>query len=143
MPAHAHYRPGLRPWAWWKWNAPELRRVVGRDLAEDDEADCFDDRLPAAEDSNLPEWAKAKPTLESRLSMTAMFTRMNTGYLQRLDLLFAEEKAIFKKYGSMITVYDVQQGERGKCVRCWEWVREIAAMIDFDLDGSLQRYEFW
>lgn len=68
---------------------------------------------------------------------------MNTGYLQRLDLLFAEEKAIFKKYGSMITVYDVQQGERGKCVRCWEWVREIAAMIDFDLDGSLQRYEFW
>ena len=75
--------------------------------------------------------------------MTAMFTRMNTGYLQRLDLLFAEEKAIFKKYGSMITVYDVQQGERGKCVRCWEWVREIAAMIDFDLDGSLQRYEFW
>lgn len=68
---------------------------------------------------------------------------MNTGYLQRLDLLFAEEKAIFKKYGSMINVYDVQQGERGKCVRCWEWVREIAAMIDFDLDGSLQRYEFW
>ena len=117
--------------------------MVGRDLAEDDEADCFDDRLPAADDSNLPEWAKAKPTLESRLSMTAMFTRMNTGYLQRLDLLFAEEKAIFKKYGSMITVYDVQQGERGKCVRCWEWVREIAAMIDFDLDGSLQRYEFW
>ena len=70
--------------------------MVGRDLAEDDEADCFDDRLPAADDSNLPEWAKAKPTLESRLSMTAMFTRMNTGYLQRLDLLFAEEKAIFK-----------------------------------------------
>lgn len=28
-------------------------------------------------------------------------------------------------------------------MRCWEWVREIAAMIDFDLDGSLQRYEFW
>mgnify|MGYP003579933988 CR=1 FL=1 len=32
VPAHAHYRPGLRPWAWWKWNAPELRRVVGRTL---------------------------------------------------------------------------------------------------------------
>ena len=34
--------------------------MVGRDLAEDDEADCFDDRLPAADDSNLPEWAKGK-----------------------------------------------------------------------------------
>lgn len=30
------------------------------DLAEDDKADCFDDRLPAADDSNLPEWAKGK-----------------------------------------------------------------------------------
>ena len=113
------------------------------DLAEDDKADVL---MIACQPRTIPtcrSGQKEKPTLESRLSMTAMFTRMNTGYLQRLDLLFAEEKAIFKKYGSMITVYDVQQGERGKCVRCWEWVREIAAMIDFDLDGSLQRYEFW
>lgn len=63
-------------------------------------------------------------------------------YLERLDLLFAEEKAIFKKYDSVINVY-IQQGERGKCVPCWERAREIAKKIDFDLDGAMQYYEFW
>ncbi|HEU4640409.1 MAG TPA: hypothetical protein VFS84_16260 [Candidatus Binatia bacterium] len=66
------------------------------DLAEDDKADVL---MIACQPRTIPtcrSGQKEKPTLESRLSMTAMFTRMNTGYLQRLDLLFAEEKAIFK-----------------------------------------------
>ena len=63
-------------------------------------------------------------------------------YLQRLDLLFPEEKAIFNKYDSIINVH-VQQGERGKCVPCWERAREIAKKIDFDLDGAMQHHEFW
>ena len=77
VPAHAHYRPGLRPWAWWKWDAPELRRVVGRDLDEDDEPDRFDNRLPAAEDPNLPEWAKGKTYFGKPSVYEGMFTRMN------------------------------------------------------------------
>ena len=142
VPAHAHYRPGLRPWAWWKWDAPELRRVVGRDLDEDDEADCFDDRLPAAEDPILPEWAKGKTYFGKPSVYDGYVYEDEYSYLLRLDLLFPEEKAIFKKYDSIINVY-VQQGERGKCVPCWEQAREIATKIDFDLDGALQRYEFW
>jgi hypothetical protein len=51
---HLKYSPGTRPWAWWKWEAPEMRRVVGvdRDPDDDDGTEC---PLPAFEDLNLPE----------------------------------------------------------------------------------------
>lgn len=70
--------------------------MVGRDLDEDDEADCFDDRLPAADDSNLPEWAKGKTYFGKPSVYDGYVYEDEYSYLQRLDLLFAEEKAIFK-----------------------------------------------
>jgi hypothetical protein len=63
-------------------------------------------------------------------------------YLERLDLLFPEERVIFEKYGELVNVH-VAQGERGKCAPCWERARKIAKRIDFDLDSAIQRYEFW
>jgi hypothetical protein len=50
---HLKYLPGTRPWGWWKWEAPEMRRVVGvdRDPDDDDGTEC---PLPAVEDPNLP-----------------------------------------------------------------------------------------
>jgi hypothetical protein len=62
---HLKYSPGTRPWGWRKWEAPELRRVVGREcINPDHDDDCDGDhdhgRLPADQDPNLPEWAKGK-----------------------------------------------------------------------------------
>ena len=138
VPAHAHYRPGLRPWAWWQWDAPELRHAVGRyciDAGHGDKCDGSHDTHP-----DLPEPVKTyfgTPSVGD-----GNIYEDEYAYLERLDLLLPEEKGIFKKYDSVINVY-VQQGERGKCAPCWERARVIAAKIEFDLDSAMQQYEFW
>jgi hypothetical protein len=122
VPAHAHYRPGTRPWAWWEWDAPEPRLVIKRELDPDhDDADC-----------------EGRHTDDCYV----VYYEDDYGYLARLRLLFPEEKKIFKKYGCVINV-NIQPGERGKCARCWERAREIAKKIDFDLENASQRFEFW
>ena len=148
VPMHAHYRPGLRPWAWWKFDAPEPRRVVGDDCTNpehDDDCDGNhpgDDRLPAAEDPNLPAWAKGKLYFGTPSVYDGYLYESEYDYLAERSLLFPEEIAIFDKFGSVINVR-VQSGECGKCKPCWQSARETAKKIVFDLEAAIQRYEFW
>jgi hypothetical protein len=143
VPTHAHYQPGARPWAWWEFDAPEPRHLIGRDLDED-EANGHDDnfdRLPAAEDPELPEWAK-RMYFGAPACYDGHVYEDEYNYLARLDLLYPEEKPIFKKYDAVINVY-IQPGTIGKCAPCWERAREIAKKIGFDLETAIQRFEFW
>jgi hypothetical protein len=147
VPTHAHHRPGLRPWAWWEWDAPEPRRVIQRDCLDPEHDDDCDgshgdiDRLPAAEDPKLPAWAKelyfGRPA-----SYDGFLYETQYDYLERLNLLYPEEIAIFAKYSTVINVR-MQQGELAKCDPCWDRARQIAKQIDFDLESAAQRFEFW
>jgi hypothetical protein len=138
VPAHAYYRPGLRPGAWWEWDAPEPRRVIGRDV--DEEGD--NDQLPADEDPDLPKWAKGKLYFGLPAVYDGHLYEDEYTYLARLNLLFPDEIVIFNKYDSVINV-NIPPGDAGKCAPCWKRAREIAKKIDFDLESAIQRYEFW
>jgi hypothetical protein len=86
---HVKRSPGSRPWAWWKWEATEMRRVMGldRDIVGDET-----DRLPAFEDPNLPAHFKrnyfGKPNIYD-----GFLYESEEEYLERLGLLTREEKA--------------------------------------------------
>jgi hypothetical protein len=150
LAAHVHYRPGERPWAWWGFDAPEPRRIVGWVCDEDDHDDDCDgshyavdgrDLLPAADDPDLPQWAKGM-WFGCPVTFDGHRYEDEYDYLSRLNLLLPEEKAIFEKYGCIINV-NIQSGERGKCPQCWERAQRVAREIGFDLDAATQRYEFW
>lgn len=89
---HIAREPGTRPAAWWLFDAPELRQVVGLDRAiVGDETD----RLPAGEDPNLPEWARGK-TYFGRPSIIDGFEyESQCDFLERLSLLTDHERKIF------------------------------------------------
>ena len=104
--AHAHYRPGSRPWAFWQWD----HCLMVRERHHGDE----------------------EPDRH----------QLEYEFLEHFDLLTSEEKEIFAKYASMINV-NIASGDYGRCALCWELARETAKKIDFDLEASVQRYEFW
>jgi hypothetical protein len=86
--AHIKRSPGSRPWAWWKWEAPEMRHVVGLDC---DIVGDETDRLPAFEDPNLPERFKqnyfGKPNTYDGFLYESEFD-----FLKRLHSLLPDEK---------------------------------------------------
>jgi hypothetical protein len=139
---HARRRPGDRPWAWWKWDAPELRRVIGRDRDEDEGNGHDDGRLPAAEDPNLPECAKGTYFGGPRVYDGYAYETQRE-YLERLSMLTDDEKALFEKYGDIVFAR-ISSGMFGKCEICWTDAREAAKKIDFDLDAHALPYDtFW
>jgi hypothetical protein len=89
---HIKYSPGTRPWGWWKWEAPEMHRVIAREVDPDNKGDCLDDRVPAAEDPNLPEWAKGKFYFGKPSVYAGFVYEDERDYLDRQDLLFEEER---------------------------------------------------
>ena len=86
---HIKHAPCTRPWAWWRFDAPETRRVVGIDpMIMGDETD----RLPAFEDPTLPEFFRGsyfgKPSI-----VDGFLYEDEEDYLRRLDLLLPGEEA--------------------------------------------------
>jgi hypothetical protein len=139
---HAKRRPGTRPAAWWRYDAPELRRVVGRDIDEDEENGHDDGRLPAAEDPNLPDWAKGKTYFGKPTVADGYVYESQREYLERLNLITEGEKELFKHFD--ICFVRVSAGAYGKCEECLTDAREIAKEIGFDLDGAILPDEiFW
>ena len=126
---HYQRRPGTRPAAWWKFDASELRRVLGRDVDEDEEGNGHDDgRLPAAQDPNLPDWARGKTYFGKPIVYDGFLYETEHEYLKRMDLLSTGEKEIFAKYGD-IKFVRISSGIYGKCETCWQEAREIAKDI--------------
>lgn len=107
---HIRRRPGTRPWAWWKWEAPEMRRTVGLDCADPDhDDDCDgshgcngedDGRLPAFEDPDLPAHWK-KNYFGTPNAYDGFRYETEADYLDRLGLLTkAERRALRAGYCS-------------------------------------------
>ena len=87
---HIAREPGTRPAAWWLFDAPELRQVVGLDRRiMGDETD----RLPAGEDPNLPEWARENLLRDARIYDGFVYEDQ-AEYLERLSLLTEHERKI-------------------------------------------------
>lgn len=141
---HYQRRPGTRPAAWWKFDALELRRLVGRDVDEDEKGNGHDDgRLPAAQDPNLPDWARGKTYFGKPIVYDGFLYETEHEYLKRMDLLSTGEKEIFAKYGD-IKFVRISSGIYAKCETCWQEAREIAKDIRFDLGAVALPYEiFW
>jgi hypothetical protein len=142
---HSKRRPATRPAGWWRFDAPELRRCLGRDRDDDDddEGNGHDDgRLPAAEDPNLPEWAKGTYLGRPRVDDGYAYETQRE-YLERLGLLSDDEKMLLEKYGDIVFVR-ISSGDYGECEPCWTKAREVAKKIDFDLDPQVLPYDtFW
>jgi hypothetical protein len=84
--AHIKHEPHTRPWAWWKWEAQEMRRVVGRDKS------VGNGRLPAFEDPHLPEWCKQNYFGTPNVYDGYVYESEET-YLRRLRLFMPGENA--------------------------------------------------
>ena len=98
---HIKQSPETRPSGWWRWERPELRRVVGRDcMNPDHDDDCDGDhddgRLPTDQDPNLPEWAKGKYYFGAPSVYDGFRYERQPDYLTRLNLLTHDEAAILK-----------------------------------------------
>jgi hypothetical protein len=84
---HIKRQPGTRPWGWWKFDAPQMRRVIGVDKDTVGE----ESGLPAFEDPSLP--GHFKENYFGRPNVCDGFVYETEGaYLARLKLLTAEEK---------------------------------------------------
>jgi hypothetical protein len=89
---HVKHAPGTRPWGWWKWEAPEMRRVVGIDRdPDDDDDDVTETRLPAFEDPNLPAHFKEN-YFGCPNAYDGHIYEAEYDYLKRHKLLLLEEK---------------------------------------------------
>lgn len=144
---HIKYSPGTRPSGWWRWERPELRRVVGRDCVNPDhDDDCAGDhddgRLPADQDPNLPGWAKGQYYFGTPSVYDGFRYESQPDYLARLKLLAREEAAILKKYGEIRRVR-ISSGTIGQCEACWKNAHELARKIDFNLADAIKLKQFW
>jgi hypothetical protein len=139
---HTNRRPGSRPWAWWKYDAPETRRAFGWQchiLEHGSDCQGILNHRPLPSDTPDMEWARNH---FGRLSDDRIH-ESERDFLERLGLLTPNEKTLFARYGAIVFAH-VSIGEFGKCEPCWQKARTIAKQIDFDLDAQLLPYDvFW
>ena len=85
---HIKRRPRTRPWGWWKFEARQMRRVIGLDIdTMGDDAD----RKPAFEDPNLRDFFKKNYFGRPNVYDGFLYEE-ESDYLARLKLLTPEEK---------------------------------------------------
>lgn len=123
--------PGTRPWAWWKFEATELRRNLGPDWDDEDETGQLDPR-DYPQDSN--------GNLKRRFGRPCIFDgcRYETQeeYLRRLKLLTPEEKKRLDKFELMSVKWTLYVP---RCQPCWRKVEKKVATLRFDFNNVAER----
>jgi hypothetical protein len=134
---HIKYIPTTRPWAWWRFDSTEPRRVLGLDHDPDESNGHDSDDLPAVVEDPKELYFGLPSHYDGYVYET------ERDYLKRLDLLTDSEKQIFAKYGDICLVR-AAVGAHRECAHCWEEAEKIGAKMDFDLKAAIIEHgEFW